>query len=97
MEQAIHRLTGQPAAIYGIRDRGKIKAGAYADLLLFDPDTVGRSPARRAFDLPGGERRLTTDALGVHGVWVNGTRIVGQNDTQNSPTLPGAILRAYDS
>ena len=97
MQQAIHRLTGQPAAIYGIRDRGQIKAGAYADLLLFDPDTVGRSPARRTFDLPGGGRRLTTDALGVHGVWVNGTRIIGQNDTQNGPTLPGAILRAYDS
>jgi N-acyl-D-aspartate/D-glutamate deacylase len=97
MEQAIHRLTGQPAAIYGIRDRGQIKAGAYADLLLFDPDTVGRSPVRRTFDLPGGERRLTTDALGVHGVWVNGTRIVGQADTQNGPTLPGVILRSYDS
>ena len=97
MQQAIHRLTGQPAAIYGIRDRGQIKAGAYADLLLFDPDTVGRSPTRRISDLPGGERRLTTDALGVHGVWVNGTRIVGQNDAQNSPTLPGTVLRAYDS
>ena len=97
MEQAIHRLTGQPAAIYGIRDRGQIKAGAYADLLLFDPDTVGRSPTRRTFDLPGSERRLTTGALGVHGVWVNGTRIIGQNDVENGPTLPGAILRTYDS
>ena len=97
MEQAIHRLTGQPAAIYGIRDRGHIKAGAYADLLLFDPDTVGRSPTRRTFDLPGSERRLTTGALGVHGVWVNGTRIIGQNDVENGPTLPGAILRTYDS
>jgi N-acyl-D-aspartate/D-glutamate deacylase len=96
MEEAIYRLTSQPATIYGIHDRGQIKAGAYADLLLFDPDTVGRGPARRTSDLPGGERRLTTDALGVHGVWVNGTRIVGQKNAENGPTLPGVILRAYD-
>ena len=48
-------------------------------------------------DLPGGLERVHTPPLGIHGVWVNGTRIVGQTDTQNDPTLPGVILRAYDS
>jgi N-acyl-D-aspartate/D-glutamate deacylase len=97
MEQAIHRLTGQPASIYGICDRGRIKPGAYADLVLFDPDTVGRSPVRRTADLPGGERRLTTDALGVHGVWVNGTRIVDDKGVLDEQRLPGTVLRVYDS
>ena len=54
-----------------------IEAGA--DLLLFDPATVDRGAKRRVHDLPGGAPRLTTPAIGVHGVWVNGTRIVAED------------------
>jgi N-acyl-D-aspartate/D-glutamate deacylase len=72
LEQAAWRLCGQPAHVFGIRERGVLKPGYHADLLLFDPAKVGRGPKMRVFDLPGGHPRLTTEPVGVHGVWVNG-------------------------
>lgn len=95
LEEAVRRLTGQPAEIFGIRDRGRLTEGAFADLLLFDPAQVNRGPARRAFDLPGGARRLTTDAVGVHGVWVNGKRIVDESGICAEGALPGKLLRDF--
>ena len=87
LEDAVRRLTSAPAQLFGIRGRGVLKPGYAADLMLFDPAAVGRGPKRRVFDLPGGHPRLTTPALGVHGVWVNGVR-----DLQ---TLPGQVLRDF--
>ena len=43
MEQAVHELTGKPAAIYGLKDRGTIAVGSHADLLLFDPEVCVRA------------------------------------------------------
>ena len=97
LEQAAWRLTGHPAKIYGIRDRGALRPGYHADLLLFDPKTVNRGPNRRVFDLPAGQPRLTTDAIGVHGVWVNGERIADQNGLRKSERLPGRLLREFDA
>ena len=97
LEEGIHRLTGQPAQIYGIPDRGHIRPGAYADLFLFDPKTVGRSQARRIYDLPGGERRLTTDPQGVHGVWINGTQVSSETGDMEIDRYPGQVLRKFDS
>ncbi len=94
LEDAARRLTGQPAAVFGIKERGALLAGYQADLLLFDPATVNRGPNRRVFDLPGGHPRLTTDALGVHGVWVNGVRIVQDGDLDRS-RRPGRLLRDF--
>jgi N-acyl-D-aspartate/D-glutamate deacylase len=87
LEDAVRRLTGAPAQLFGIRDRGVLKAGCAADLLLFDPAMVGRGAKQRVFDLPGGHPRLTTPALGVHGVWVNGVRDLER--------LPGKLLRDF--
>ena len=95
LEEAVRRLTGQPAGIFGIRDRGRLAEGAFADLLLFDPARVDRGPARRVFDLPGGARRLTTDAVGIHGVWVNGTRIVDESGLCANGALPGMLLKEF--
>src|SRR6267378_27799 len=75
MSEAVRRLTAHPATLFGMTDRGLIREGFAADLLLFERDSVGRGPKRRVFDLPGGAPRLTTDAVGVHGVWVNGTQV----------------------
>ena len=97
LEEGVHRLTGQPAQIYGIPDRGHIRPGAYADLFLFDPKTVGRSQARRIYDLPGGERRLTTDPQGVHGVWINGTQVSSETGDMEIDRYPGRVLRKFDS
>jgi N-acyl-D-amino-acid deacylase len=89
LEEGVRRLTSEPADIYGIRDRGRLSVGAHADLLLFDPERVDRAPSRRVFDLPGGAPRLTTDAIGVHGVWVNGIRVVDQDGAMGDHTQPG--------
>ncbi len=97
LEEAVRRLTSQPAEIFGIRDRGRLTEGAFADLLLFDPARVARSPPRRVFDLPGGARRLTTDAVGVHGVWVNGTRIVNESGLCADGNLPGMLLKDFSA
>jgi len=95
LADAVWRLTGQPARLFGIRERGALKPGYHADLLLFDPATVNRGPKRRVFDLPGGHPRLNTGAVGVHGVWVNGTRIVGRDGPLTLPKLPGRLLREF--
>jgi N-acyl-D-aspartate/D-glutamate deacylase len=89
LEDAVCRLTSVPAQLFGIRRRGALKPGYAADLLLFDPATVGRGPKQRVFDLPGGHPRLTTPPTGVHGVWVNGVRDLER--------LPGKFLRDFDA
>ena len=86
LEDAARRLTRQPAQVFGIRERGALRPGYHADLLLFDPAKVGRGPRKRVFDLPGGHPRLTTEPLGVHGVWVNG---------RPPEELPGTLLRDF--
>ncbi|MFM8609540.1 MAG: N-acyl-D-amino-acid deacylase family protein [Burkholderiaceae bacterium] len=95
MPEAIRRLTSQPAAIFGMTDRGQVREGFAADLLLFDPATVGRGPKKRVFDLPGGAPRLHTDALGVHGVWVNGRQVADTNGLRTDAPLAGALLTEF--
>lgn len=97
LEQAVHQLTGLPASIYGLKDRGVIRPGAYADLMLFDPHTVNRSPARRVFDLPGNAYRLTTDPVGLKAVWVNGERIVDDGELIDGASKAGQFLREFDA
>jgi N-acyl-D-amino-acid deacylase len=95
LEQAVHKLCGQPADLLGLRDRGRLAAGQWADLLLFDPATVGRGRAQRVFDLPAGASRLVTPGLGVHGVWVNGQRIADAGGMRSDAELPGRVLRTF--
>src|SRR4029077_10642454 len=95
MGEAVRRLTSHPARVFGMRGRGMIREGYAADLLLFDPLTVGRGPKRRVFDLPGGAPRLTTDAVGVHGVWVNGKRVVGGAGLLDSAPRAGEVLTEF--
>ena len=52
----MRRLTSHPADVLGLEKRGRIRAGDAADLLLFDPKTVGRGPKRRVHDLPAARR-----------------------------------------
>jgi N-acyl-D-amino-acid deacylase len=96
LADAVWRLCGQPARLFGIPERGALKPGFHADLLLFDPTTVDRGPRRRVFDLPGGHPRLTSAAVGVHGVWVNGVRVANRAGMVPAPALPGRLLRRFD-
>jgi N-acyl-D-aspartate/D-glutamate deacylase len=92
LEEAVRQLTDIPASLYGLRDRGRLVDGAWADIVLFDPDTVGPRPERTRDDLPGGASRLVAEADGVHAVFVNGTAIV--DDGRFTGDTPGRLLRA---
>jgi len=96
LEEAIWQLSGRAAAIFGIGDRGRIEPGLAADLLLFDPATVGRGPKERVFDLPGGAPRLTTAARGVAGLWVNGVQVADSGGAIAPERPPGQLLRSFN-
>jgi N-acyl-D-aspartate/D-glutamate deacylase len=96
LEEGVRRLTSDPAAKYRIPDRGTIAAGAWADLLLFDPATVNRGPKRRVQDLPGGGARMIRRPQGVHGVWVNGIQIHDGRDYLPLDAGPGQVLTQFD-
>ena len=97
LSEAVHKLTDEPARLFGFSGRGRIAPGFQADLLLFDPARVGREAKRRVRDLPAGGARLITPPRGVHGVWVNGVRVIGERgerlDLGQASRLPGALLR----
>src|SRR5882757_2546081 len=98
LPQAVHRLTGQPAKLFGIRNRGFLREGYAADLMLFDPKTVARGAKRRAHDLPAGAARLTTSAVGLHGVWINGTHVADRNGfCIDKAARPGEVIRQFAS
>ncbi len=88
-------MTARPAEVYGLRDRGRIYAGAPADLVLFDPQTVGAGPLRRVHDLPGGADRLISEPSGIEMVMVGGVAIREQGRDTADPRgpLPGRVLR----
>jgi len=76
LEQAIRKLSGEPADIFGFAGRGYVREGCWADLVVFDPDTVAPGPTRRRRDFPANGGRLTCeDPVGVRHVLVNGTPI----------------------
>ncbi|MBK9178763.1 MAG: amidohydrolase family protein [Acidimicrobiales bacterium] len=91
LEEAVWRLSGQPARVFRVAGRGRIAEGFAADLVAFDPATVGPGPLERVHDLPGGADRLVARGVGVHDVWVNGTAIRRRGD--DLPARPGALVR----
>jgi len=93
--EGVRRLTSDPARKYRIPDRGVIRPGAFADLLLFDPGTVGLSNLQRVRDLPAGGSRMVRAPLGVHGVWVNGVRVHDGRAYAPLARGPGRVLREY--
>ena len=73
LEEAVRRLTSDPAKLFGISDRGWLRAGLAADVAVFDPDTVGSSNrGERRHDLPGGGKRMVMPSRGVAYTLVNG-------------------------
>jgi N-acyl-D-amino-acid deacylase len=95
LEDAVWRLTGQPAEVYGLTGRGTIAPGSIADLVAFDPETVGTGPLERIVDFPGGADRLVAPSSGIEHVWVSGhhTRIDGKDvpDARFGRVLRGGI------
>lgn len=94
--EGVRRLTSHQADLYGIIDRGRIATGSFADFLLFDPETVGVSPAERLADLPGGGRRTIRRPIGVHGVFVNGTEVYNESGYVDMSGGPGHVLDRFN-
>ncbi|HYN26942.1 MAG TPA: amidohydrolase family protein [Burkholderiales bacterium] len=97
LEKAVKKLTTEPAQLLGIRGRATIAAGNWADLMLFDPRTVGRAPSQRVYDLPAGGSRIHTPGIGVHGVWVNGKLVADSNGILKDAPKAGKVLRDFAS
>jgi len=92
LEQAVHQLTQVPAELLGLRERGLLRPGWRADVVVFDPATVAAGPIYMREDLPGDQMRLYADAIGVEHVVVNGQQIVEHG--QHTGRLPGQVLRS---
>jgi N-acyl-D-aspartate/D-glutamate deacylase len=74
LEAAVHKLTGEPAQLIGLDGRGRVAPGAWADLVVFDPATIGPGPIRLTRDMPAGGERLLADApTGLEHMMVNAT------------------------
>jgi N-acyl-D-aspartate/D-glutamate deacylase len=92
LEAAVWRLSGQPATLLGLPDRGLVREGYVADLVAFDPATVASGELERVWDLPGGANRLIARGAGIEHVWVGGTAI--RRDGADLPgARPGVVLR----
>ena len=92
VERAVELMTRAPAQLFGLRDRGVIREGARADLVLFDPEHIGAEHATLVADLPGGSARLTAGAQGIRHVFVNGVETA--TDNTSTGATPGSVLRS---
>ncbi|MCT7353237.1 D-aminoacylase [Streptomyces sp. 15-116A] len=92
LEAAVKMLTDDPARLFGLRERGRIREGLHADLVLFDPERIDAGPATLVHDLPGDSPRLDSKALGVRAVWVNGVEVI--RDDVVTGAAPGKVLRS---
>ena len=93
MEQAVRRITSEPADLFGIRDRGRLAEGLAADIAIFDADTIGSGDrGEKRFDLPGGAKRIVMPATGVDYTIVNGA--VVYEGGRMTDALPGKVLRS---
>jgi N-acyl-D-aspartate/D-glutamate deacylase len=92
LEAGVRLITDVPARFYGLRGRGRIAVGHKADLVLFDPSTIGSDTVRMRNDLPANGPRLYAEALGIDTVLVNGEPVVEKGAIVG--TTPGVVLRS---
>jgi N-acyl-D-amino-acid deacylase len=96
LEEAVYRLTAQPARLYGLHGRGTIAPGRFADLVAFDPAAVGTDDVERVWDLPAGADRLIARSRGIEATWVNGVQ-TWENGSVVPGAAPGRIIRGARS
>ena len=96
LEQAHYKISTYPAWIAGFKDRGRLRVGAWADVMVYDMDKLGMLYDKPVFanDFPGGEPRFIQKPTGLRYTIVNGTVTFEGNDCTGA--LPGKLLRSYD-
>jgi N-acyl-D-amino-acid deacylase len=93
LEEAVRRMTSDPADFYGIKDRGRIAPGMAADIVVFDPATVGMGArAERLHDLPGGGKRMVKRSAGIEYTLVNGEMVWEKGELTGARS--GQVLRS---
>jgi N-acyl-D-aspartate/D-glutamate deacylase len=91
LEEAVRMLTLVPATLWGFSDRGLIREGLAADLVVFDPDAIAAEMPEVVDDLPAGARRLIQRTRGIAATVVNGEVLL--RDGKHTGALPGQLLR----
>jgi N-acyl-D-amino-acid deacylase len=97
LEQGVQLITSRLADAYRIPNRGRLIPGAHADIIMFDPQTVGRGVKRRVSDLPAGASRVDIPPIGLKGVWVNGQQVVDESGPITGCGKPGELIRRFSS
>jgi N-acyl-D-amino-acid deacylase len=91
LEQAVRKLTFESASTFGIHDRGMLRPGLAADIVIFDPATVRAGKETVVHDLPAGGWRIKEEAEGVHYTIVNGQVLL--ENGEHTGVLPGRVIR----
>jgi N-acyl-D-aspartate/D-glutamate deacylase len=92
LEEGIRQITYDTATLWGLHDRGLIREGLAADLVIFDPETIGADMPEIVHDLPAGEKRIKQTASGIKNTLVNGEILLSDNEYSGSTT--GKLLRS---
>jgi N-acyl-D-aspartate/D-glutamate deacylase len=92
LERAVQLITDGPARWNNLKDRGRLEAGWAADIVIFDPATIGPDKSELRYDMPGEQPRLFAAAHGIERVLVNGTEVVVQGEPTGA--VPGAVLKS---
>jgi N-acyl-D-amino-acid deacylase len=92
LEDAIKKLTFLPASIFGIHDRGLLRRGMAADIVVFDPEKIDLAEPEKVSDLPEGAPRYIQGAKGIHYTIVNGSVLM--KNGSHTGVYPGRVLRS---
>ena len=91
LESAVRKITYNTASFWGLAGRGLLREGYFADVVIFDPDTVAPQMPELVHDLPAGAPRIKQKADGILATIVNGQIFIREND--HTGALPGRLLR----